>query len=115
MDIAKYIVTDRKSGRELARGSATQCAAALGMTYGSFLTAANRSKQGRTPYQIERTNGKTKAPPLYPCKGCVWGARCDHTGQVCDVWRRWFTANYDHAARQLRAAAQKRRANGESN
>lgn len=43
----------------------------------------------------------------YPCKGCVWTARCDHTGQVCDAWRRWFTANYDNAARQLRAAARK--------
>ena len=58
---------------------------------------------------------KTKAPPPYPCEGCVWVARCDHTGQVCDAWRRWFTANYDNAARQLRAAAQQRRANGESN
>lgn len=50
---------------------------------------------------------KTKAPPPYPCEGCVWVARCDHTGQVCDAWRRWFSANYDHAARQLRAAARK--------
>ena len=115
MDIAKYIVTDRATSRELIRGTAQQCAAALDMTYGSFLAAASRSKQGRTRYQIERTNAKTKSPPLYPCKGCVWVARCDHTGQCCDAWRRWFIANYDNAARRLRAAAQQRRANGESN
>ena len=107
MEIAKYIVTDRATGRELIRGTAQQCAAALGMTYCSFLAAASRSKRGRTRYQIERTNAKTRAPPPYPCKGCVWVARCDHTGQCCDAWRRWFIANYDNAARQLRAAARK--------
>ena len=32
---------------------------------------------------------KTKAPPPYPCEGCVWVARCDN------------------AARRLRAAARK--------
>lgn len=103
MDIANYIVTDRATGREVARGTAQKCAATLGMTYASYLTMASRSKQGRTRYQIERTNGKTKAPPLYPCGGCVYTARCDQTGQVCDAWRRWFTASYDNAARQLRA------------
>lgn len=107
MAIAKYIVTDRKTGRELVRGKAQQCAAALDMTYGSFLSMASRSKQGHTRYQIERTNGKAKAPSPYPCKGCVGVARCDHTGQCCDAWRRWFTANYDKAARQLRAALRK--------
>lgn len=48
MAIAKYIVTDRATGRELVRGTAQQCAAALNMTYGSFLSMASRSKQGRT-------------------------------------------------------------------
>lgn len=51
---------------------------------------------------------KTKAPPPYPCKGCVWVARCDRGNLACDAWRRWFSANYDNAARQLRAAARKK-------
>lgn len=31
MEIAKYIVTDRATGRELIRGTAQQCAAALSL------------------------------------------------------------------------------------
>lgn len=115
MDIAKYIVTDRATGRELVRGTAQQCAAALGVACDLFSTMAHHSEHGGTRYHICRINVKSKAAPPYPCTGCMKADRCDYTGKFCDAWHRWFTFIYANAARQLRAAARKRRANGESN
>lgn len=131
MTTKAYIVYDRKSGQKLAEGSSLECAAALGLTYGSYISTVCMSRKGLTPYRIVHMDDAARKQRAmkqwdeafgwyrvrlvpYPCAGCMKTASCDYTGQVCDAWRRWFTANYDHAARNCRAAAQKRRANGES-
>lgn len=119
-----YIVYDRKTGQKLAEGNSLECAAALGLTYGSYMSAVCKSRKGLTPYRIVRMDDaerkqrdakkwddafgwyRVRQMP-YPCTGCMKAASCDYDGQVCDAWRRWFTANYDSTARQLRAALRK--------
>ncbi len=117
----RYIITDRSTGRVVARGGSLDCARRMGMTYSSFLTMASRARRGRTPYCVDREDelqwrrelarqwderfGWYRAKTLvYPCDGCMNRTYCDHTGQYCTAFAQWFTARYNEAARQLRAA-----------
>lgn len=118
--VARYIITDRRTGRRLARGSSVDCARRLGLTYGSFLTMVCRARQGRTPYCVEReipgweqalmqkwddSFGWYRAETIpYPCAGCMNRTYCDHTGEYCKSFARWFTAQYNESARRLRNA-----------
>lgn len=109
--IAQYIVRERETGRELARGSAPQCADALGLTRHSFVTTASLARRGRTRYIIERIDDNRPRPALgeavYPCGDCCRGAHCYGADQVCPAWQRWFEQSYDTAAQRIRAATQK--------
>lgn len=117
--IARYIVTERRSGRLAAKGSSVECARRLGLTYGSFLTLASRSRRGGTVYRIERLedlNWQQEAArqwnacfgwyrasqAQYPCGGCMGRAYCDYTGSYCPAFARWFSAAYDESAARLR-------------
>lgn len=117
--IARYIVTERRSGRLAAKGSSVECARRLGVTYGSFLTLASRSRRGGTVYRIERledANWQQEAvrqwnerfgwyrasQAQYPCHGCIGRTYCDFTGQYCPAFARWFAAAYDQSAAKLR-------------
>lgn len=115
--IARYIVTERRSGRLAAKGSSVECARRLGLTYGSFLTLASRSRRGGTVYRIERLedlNWQQEAArrwneqfgwyrvAQYPCGGCMGRTYCDFTGDYCPAFARWFSAAYDESAAKLR-------------
>ena len=109
--IAQYIVRERETGRELARGSAPQCAGALGVTYKSYLMMVSMARRGRTRYIIERIDDNRPRPApdtvTYPCGVCSRAASCDGADQVCPAWQRWFEQSYDTAAQRIRAATQK--------
>lgn len=109
--IAQYIVRERETGRELVRGSAQQCADALGLTRHSFVTTASLARRGRTRYIIERIDDRRSRPDPgkagYPCSGCPSSTHCSGMHEVCPAWRRWFTEGYAAAAQRIRAAAQK--------
>ena len=115
----RYIVTERATGRLLARGGSQDCARRLGLTYSSFLTMVSRSRRGGTPYVVDREDelrwrqelarrwdesfGWYRAKTaVYPCDGCMNRTYCDHTGAYCRAFGRWFTARYNEAARRLR-------------
>lgn len=116
--VVRYIITDRWTGRRLARGSSVECAERLGLTYGSFLTMVCRAGQGRTPYCVEReipswkqefvqkweeSFGWYRAEKIpYPCTGCMNVTYCDHTGEYCKAFARWFAANYTQSARRIK-------------
>ena len=117
--ITRYIVTERRSGRLAAKGTSVECARRLGLTYGSFLTLASRSRRGGTVYRIERQEepgwqqeaarrwneqfGWYRASQAqYPCRRCMKRACCDYTGQYCAAFARWFSAAYDQSAARLR-------------
>lgn len=109
--IAQYIVRERETGQELARGSAPQCADALGVTYKSYLTIVSLARRGRTRYIIERIDDRRSRPAPgkagYPCSGCPSSTHCSGMHEVCPAWRRWFTEGYAAAAQRIRAATQK--------
>lgn len=109
--IAQYIVRERETGRELARGSAQQCADALGLTRHSFVTTASLARRGRTRYIIERIDDRRPKPTpdkaVYPCGTCRRAAHCYGADQVCPAWQRWFEQSYDTAAQCIRMAARK--------
>lgn len=117
--IARYRVTDRRSGGIAAKGTSVECARRLGVTYGSFLTMVSRSRKGGTLYRIERLedeNWQKEAANrwnrmfgwyqaranAYPCRGCMRRSICDYTGQYCPAFARWFAHAYDGAAERLR-------------
>ena len=117
--IARYIVTERRSGRLAAKGSSVECARRLGVTYGSFLTLASRSRRGGTLYRIERLEEENwqreaartwnerfgwyrASKAQYPCSNCMGRAYCDFTGEYCPAFARWFSAAYDQSAAKLR-------------
>lgn len=111
--IADYLVYSRTNGKLLASGSAKECAAALGLAYGSFLTMHSRCKHGETVrYKIIRTNPvskrQTKIPERipYPCTGCMNHTYCMHSGDYCETFGKWFSVEYDIAVEKLRKACQ---------
>ena len=120
----RYVVRLRKTGAVAAEGTSADCARRLGMTYGSFLTIASRSRRGISPYQIERLErsqwqeeaarrwnrmfGWYRAgTAAYPCAGCVHRSLCSYSDQYCARFARWFRQSYDEAAGRLRRAAAK--------
>ena len=111
MSSAQYIVRERETGRELVRGSAPQCADALGVTYKSYLMMVSLARRGRTRYIIERIDSNRPRPApdeaVYPCGTCRRAARCYGADQVCPAWQRWFEQIYDTAAQRIRAATKK--------
>ena len=120
-----YTVYDRKTGKQLARGSSRQCAAALGVTYQTFLTLSCRSAKGMTPYRVEiadnRDSGNRQAvaqwnrrihlPAMarkilpYPCNDCAHRSLCEAMDSACRLWRQWYASAYNHAARRLDLSA----------
>lgn len=117
--IARYVVTERRSGRLAAKGSSVECAHRLGLTYGSFLTMVSRSRRGGTVYRIERLEDFSwqqeaarqwnarfgwyrAAQAKYPCGNCMGRAYCDFTGEYCPAFARWFSTAYDQSAARLR-------------
>lgn len=129
-----YIVYRRKTGQRVAGGTSEQCAASLGMTYGSFLTMACRAQKGLTPYDIvviDDTSGaqrkaaaewdaaiyfpyvlRTQSP--YPCTDCAHRSLCGVMDTRCRLWEQWYAAAYTIAARQLEQAAERQIQEGSS-
>ena len=116
---ARYLVTIRQNGRIVARGTAEQCARALGIACSSFQAIASRARHGRSPYRVDRSEdvqwrseaaarwdqmfGWYRAGKLqYPCPGCVSRALCSYTDQYCPDFARWFAASYNRSASLLR-------------
>lgn len=119
--IARYVVKEIPSGKVIASGSSNECARKMGITYGSFLTIASRSRRGiGKRYIVERLNdmpwqkecaqkwdaafGWYRVSRVkYPCDGCMRRALCEFTDTYCPRWAEWFRAAHDAAAATLKA------------
>ena len=118
--IARYVVTERKTGNVVAIGYADSCARRMGVSYESFLTMACRAKRGLGKYQVERQDdipwkkefaknwdaafGWYRASrKQYPCDGCMRRASCEFMDTYCPRWAEWFRAAHEAAAATLKA------------
>lgn len=116
--IARYSVTERKSGKLLADGTTEECAQKLGMSYGSFLTMASRARRGIGKYEIVRIDDGPwqreyaqnwdasfgwyrNSKAQYPCDGCMRRAVCEFSDTYCPKWAAWFREAHEAAAAAL--------------
>lgn len=109
--IASYAVTERSTGKLVARGYSEECAAKMGITYGSFLTIASRARRGVGKFVVTRIENDNEMRECakrwdeafgwflekmysYPCTGCMMRSICEFSDTYCKKWEAWY--RYEH-------------------